>query len=136
MYPEDLKYTSEHEWVRSPGEADSSVRVGITGTGLKKCIPTNRERRPSPTAAARRSMAIELVLDAKIVSAGASPSSAVHSFVLTATSSNTASTTRYASATRPCSAVASMRPSVASRSPADSLPFACCAANQAVYDWA
>lgn len=30
MYPEDLKYTSEHEWVRSPGEAESSVRIGIT----------------------------------------------------------------------------------------------------------
>lgn len=30
MYPEDLKYTSEHEWVREPGDADSSVRVGIT----------------------------------------------------------------------------------------------------------
>lgn len=30
MYPEDLKYTSEHEWVRSPGETDSSVRIGIT----------------------------------------------------------------------------------------------------------
>lgn len=30
MYPEDLKYTSEHEWVRSPGGSDSSVRVGIT----------------------------------------------------------------------------------------------------------
>jgi glycine cleavage system H protein len=30
VYPEDLKYTSEHEWVRTPGEADSSVRVGIT----------------------------------------------------------------------------------------------------------
>lgn len=30
MYPEDLKYTSEHEWVRSPGEAPRSVRVGIT----------------------------------------------------------------------------------------------------------
>lgn len=30
MYPEELKYTSEHEWVRSPGEVDSSVRVGIT----------------------------------------------------------------------------------------------------------
>ena len=30
MYPEDLKYTSEHEWVRSPGEADGSVRIGIT----------------------------------------------------------------------------------------------------------
>jgi len=30
VYPEDLKYTSEHEWVRTPGEAGSSVRVGIT----------------------------------------------------------------------------------------------------------
>ena len=30
MYPEDLKYTPEHEWVRSPGEAEGSVRVGIT----------------------------------------------------------------------------------------------------------
>ena len=30
MYPEDLKYTSEHEWVRSPGEAEGSVRIGIT----------------------------------------------------------------------------------------------------------
>ena len=30
MYPEDLKYTAEHEWVRSPGETDGSVRVGIT----------------------------------------------------------------------------------------------------------
>jgi glycine cleavage system H protein len=30
MYPEDLKYTSEHEWVRSPGAAEGSVRVGVT----------------------------------------------------------------------------------------------------------
>ncbi|HEX6151684.1 glycine cleavage system protein GcvH [Nocardioides sp.] len=30
MYPDDLKYTSEHEWVRVPGENDGSVRVGIT----------------------------------------------------------------------------------------------------------
>ena len=30
MYPDDLKYTSEHEWVRNPGEADGSVRIGIT----------------------------------------------------------------------------------------------------------
>lgn len=30
MYPEDLKYTVEHEWVRNPGESDGSVRVGIT----------------------------------------------------------------------------------------------------------
>lgn len=30
MYPEDLKYTAEHEWVRTPGETDGAVRVGIT----------------------------------------------------------------------------------------------------------
>ena len=34
MYPEDLKYTSEHEWVRSTGDTStgpgSAVRVGIT----------------------------------------------------------------------------------------------------------
>ena len=30
MYPDDLSYTAEHEWVRSPGEAEGSVRVGIT----------------------------------------------------------------------------------------------------------
>ncbi len=30
MYPDDLKYTQEHEWVRSPGETEGSVRVGIT----------------------------------------------------------------------------------------------------------
>jgi glycine cleavage system H protein len=30
MYPEDLKYTAEHEWVRGPGDAEGNVRVGIT----------------------------------------------------------------------------------------------------------
>jgi glycine cleavage system H protein len=30
LYPDDLKYTAEHEWVRSPGESDGSVRIGIT----------------------------------------------------------------------------------------------------------
>jgi glycine cleavage system H protein len=30
VYPDDLKYTAEHEWVRSPGEANGSIRVGIT----------------------------------------------------------------------------------------------------------
>ncbi len=28
--PADLKYTVEHEWLRTPGEAAGSVRVGIT----------------------------------------------------------------------------------------------------------
>src|SRR3954452_6993174 len=30
MYPEDLKYTIEHEWIRTPGEHEGSVRIGIT----------------------------------------------------------------------------------------------------------
>jgi glycine cleavage system H protein len=30
LYPDDLKYTTEHEWVRNPGEHDGSVRIGIT----------------------------------------------------------------------------------------------------------
>ncbi|QIG43288.1 glycine cleavage system protein GcvH [Nocardioides anomalus] len=30
MYPDDLTYTTEHEWLRRPGEHDGSVRVGIT----------------------------------------------------------------------------------------------------------
>ncbi len=30
MYPDDLLYTAEHEWVRVPDQAGSSVRVGIT----------------------------------------------------------------------------------------------------------
>ena len=30
MFPDDLRYTSKHEWVRQG--AGSTVRVGITGT--------------------------------------------------------------------------------------------------------
>lgn len=31
MYPEDVKYTAEHEWVRVLGEGDDAVlRIGIT----------------------------------------------------------------------------------------------------------
>ena len=30
MFPEDLKYTDEHEWVKTPGESAGSVRIGIT----------------------------------------------------------------------------------------------------------
>jgi glycine cleavage system H protein len=30
VFPDDLKYTTEHEWLRTPGAAESSVRVGIT----------------------------------------------------------------------------------------------------------
>jgi glycine cleavage system H protein len=30
VYPDELKYTSEHEWVQTPGETEGSVRIGIT----------------------------------------------------------------------------------------------------------
>jgi len=30
VYPDDLKYTAEHEWVRSPGQSADAVRIGIT----------------------------------------------------------------------------------------------------------
>jgi glycine cleavage system H protein len=30
VFPADLKYTAEHEWVRTPGETAGSVRIGIT----------------------------------------------------------------------------------------------------------
>jgi glycine cleavage system H protein len=30
VYPEDLKYTSEHEWVRAGSGDEGTVRVGIT----------------------------------------------------------------------------------------------------------
>lgn len=30
MNPADLRYTVEHEWIRDPGTAEGSVRVGIT----------------------------------------------------------------------------------------------------------
>lgn len=30
MYPDDVTYTSEHEWVRDPGDAEGTVRIGIT----------------------------------------------------------------------------------------------------------
>ena len=30
MIPDDLKYTAEHEWVRTPGTSEGAVRVGIT----------------------------------------------------------------------------------------------------------
>jgi glycine cleavage system H protein len=30
VYPDELKYTAEHEWVRDPGDSPGTVRVGIT----------------------------------------------------------------------------------------------------------
>ena len=44
---------------------------GMTGTGLKKCMPTNRSRRAASTASASRWMAIDDVFVAKMAPAGA-----------------------------------------------------------------
>ena len=49
VYPENLKYTSEHEWVRSPGDAEGSVRVG------HHRLRPGRARRHRLRLAARRS---------------------------------------------------------------------------------
>ena len=101
-----------------------SSTSGITGTGLKKCIPTKRSRRPGETAAARASIEIELVFEAKIAPAGARASSWRQSVRLTSTSSNTASTTRSASRTEDMSDVAATRARIASRAAWSSFPLA------------
>ena len=98
---------------------------GITGTGLKKCIPTKRARRGSPTAAASVSIEIERRVRGEDRAGRRDARRGVPTASrLTAGSSNTASTTRSASAARPGSSVATRRPRVASRSAAWSLPFA------------
>jgi glycine cleavage system H protein len=33
VYPDDLSYTTEHEWLRQPGEHDGSGGGGITHDG-------------------------------------------------------------------------------------------------------
>ena len=48
-----------------------SSTSGMTGTGLKKCMPTNRCRRSPATASASRRIAIELVFDGEDRVAGA-----------------------------------------------------------------
>jgi glycine cleavage system H protein len=30
VFPAELRYTAEHEWVRSPGGVEGSIRIGIT----------------------------------------------------------------------------------------------------------
>jgi len=30
VFPAELRYTAEHEWVRSPGDVEGSIRIGIT----------------------------------------------------------------------------------------------------------
>ena len=95
-----------------------SSTSGMTGTGLKKCIPRNRSRRGSPTASASRWMAIELrVRGEDRVRRRASRSSARHRSLLDARGPRRRPrSTRSASATRARSDVAVSRASVASRS--------------------
>ena len=61
MFPDDLKYTAEHEWVRDPGEAEGSVRIGITdfaqdalGDIVYVSLPEVGEHGRRPAAAVRR----------------------------------------------------------------------------------
>src|SRR3989304_1785329 len=74
----------------------TSSTSGMTGTGLKKCMPTTRDRRSGETAAASRVMLMELVFEARTASDGARRSRSASSVRLTASSSKTASTTRAA----------------------------------------
>ena len=66
---------------------------GMTGTGEKKCMPTNLLRRASGSAAARRVIEIELVLLASTAVAGAVVATSAKSSRLTCSSSKTASMT-------------------------------------------
>ena len=63
----------------------------MTGTGLKKCVPTTCERRRADTAAASRVTEIELVLVPMMARAGRSASSSASNDRLMASSSKTAS---------------------------------------------
>ena len=101
----------------------SSTR-GMTGTGLKKCIPQKASRRPGASARARRSTEIELVFVAKMARPGASPSSSAHSASLTASSSKTASTTRSASATEASRSVGAIRSEICPAAASSRRPFA------------
>ena len=50
MVPEDLKYTSDHEWVRQDGD---TVRVGITDFAQDALGDIAHARRPSRSATAQ-----------------------------------------------------------------------------------
>jgi len=101
----------------------TSSTSGMIGTGLKKCIPTKRDRRTCPTASARRSIEIELVFEAKTASGGAIRIDLRQKACLTARSSKIASTTSPAAAARAGLSVATIRASVASRSYASRRPL-------------
>ena len=101
-----------------------SSTSGITGTGLKKCIPQNAGLRDGASTSARRSMEMELVFEAKMARPGASASSAAQSVRLTSSSSKTASTTRSASAAASIRSVAAIRSPISSAAVASSLPLA------------
>jgi glycine cleavage system H protein len=51
VIPEDLKYTSEHEWLREPGQAEGSVRVGITDFAQESLGDIVFVQLPDPDAA-------------------------------------------------------------------------------------
>ena len=104
--------------VWSPRVTSSSC---ITGTGLKKCIPTTCAGRR--VAAASEVIDIELVFEARIASRGRSSSRRRNSSRFTATSSTTASTARSTRAQSSRPDAARTRDSAAARSGAPSFPF-------------
>ena len=53
MYPDDLKYTPMHEWVRTPGDTEGSVRVGIATVARADWFRTTRSRVASALSVAR-----------------------------------------------------------------------------------
>ncbi len=55
---------------------------GMTGTGLKKCMPMKRAAASLVDRLSQAAMAMELVFEAKIASGAAAPSSSRHSAAL------------------------------------------------------
>ena len=53
VYPDDLKYTAEHEWVRDPGESEGSVRIGITDFAQERSATSSTSRCPRWARASR-----------------------------------------------------------------------------------
>ena len=110
--------------VASPRTISTS---GISGAGLKKCMPTTRAGRCSPAPIAV--IEIDDVLEARIVSGDVTFSSCRNSSRFASRSSTMASITSLADAASPGAWITSTRAAAAAASAAVSLPFAASAAS-------